>query len=281
MSHEQFSSSTTQTLETTVPSAADFEEIESFANTGSAYENETAYESGPDTESSRRLGGVALAEATAGTNELPADEASEEELRRREAYRDPKFPNGMKIAIGSETYMVTGVSFKGDNGNYETKTVTIQHMVENGETLTMEPTYLEQWITAVNAQAAAGEQLLDDAESAETGTELAEQYANNTNMLRALGGAVLAQETIADIPTTPEVDAEALASQLRSWIDEYNELGFSTDEKIEIRGEIYVVKSISLADENDNSESRVTIQHTGPGAKEFTLTPEQLQAFLA
>lgn len=277
MSHDQFPSSTTQTLEADAPSPADFDEIEAFANSGSTHENEVA----PGVEASRRLGAVALNETAPSANELSADDASEEEIRLREAYRDPKFPNGMKIAIGSETYLVTGVSFKGDNGNYETETVTIQHMVEDGETLTMEPTYLEQWISAAKAQAAAGEQLLDDAEYAEIGTEIAEQYATNATVIRALGSAVLAQEALADTSATPEVDTEALANQLRNWIDEYNELGFSTDEEIEIRGETYIVKEISLASENDGTDSKVTIQRKGPDAAEFVLTPEQLQAFLA
>lgn len=275
MSHEQLATAP-QSAETVT--TADMQEIENYANNP---EVANSYESAPNHETSRRLGEAAFSLTANETNELPADQTSEEELRLREAYVDREFPNGMQFTIGSETYQVTGVSFTGDNGTYTTESVTIQRMVADGETLTMEPEYLKQWIATAEAQAAAGEQLLVDAEYAEIGTEITEQYASSSNVIRALGSTVLNQEA-ADIPAAPEIEnTEALAEQLRTWIDEYSQLGFSTDDEIEIRGETYSVKDISLAGEAKNTESQVTIQHTGAGKETFTLTPEELQALIA
>lgn len=275
MSHEQLATAPQS------PETADMQEIEDYANN---QEVVNSYEFTQSTETSRRLGEVTFGLVANETGELPADQASEQELHLREAYVDREFPNGMQFTIGTETYQVTGVSFTGDGGNYTTEKVTIQHMAAEGETLTMEPEYLKQWIAAAEAQAVAGEQLLGDAEYAEIGTEIIEQYATNSNVIRALGGTVLNQEVqeVADILLMPEIeDTEVLAEQLRNWIDEYDELGFSTNDEIKIRGETYTVKDISLAGEAKNTDSQVTIQHTGAGKETFILTPEELQALIA
>lgn len=266
MSHEQFPSST-QMLEAASPTAADLQAIENYANNGEA-EQEAYYEQVPNGEANRRLGGAALNLAADESIEAPTDEAGEEEIRRREAYRDPTFPNGMEITIGIETYMVTGVSFTGDNGNYKTDKVSLQHMAKDGETITMEPEALKIWIATAEAHAAASQELANYTEDAE--------IADHIDMPDSEVNPATGENQTS--PNTAEV--EALVEQLRDQIDQYSSLGFSTNDEINIGGETYTVKTIELVDKNSGADSEVTIQHKD-SSETYTMKPEELQSLLA